>query len=130
MQTLKIYKNLYIVSAILILIGCITIYSNLNQAELAGFYDVKYLVEYSPDSTFNYISNRFEFYDRVRNKYYLKPEQVQTNFWLGKGSGLYGSQSQRFGRIKGIINDSAFYLTTSIEFSGCILKYPIDHFNK
>ena len=108
----------------LIMIGSLYLYFALNKADSAGFYDVKYAVEYSPDSTFHYISEWYWFYDRVRDKYYLKPSQVDARHWIGKGPGSYGSQRQRFARIKGIINDSVIYLTKAIEFRGCILTVP------
>ena len=120
---LKYYKFTVILVLGLLIFGYFQ-YTFFNKAQLAGFYDVKYYVEYSPDSAFKYVSNRYEFYNRGKDKYYLKPEQVQAGHWIGKGPGLYGSNSQRFARIKGIINDSVFYLTEPIEFSGCILRVP------
>jgi len=108
----------------LILIGGLYSYSVLNKADSAGFYDIKYTVEYSPDSTFNYISERYWFYDRVRNKYYLKPSQVDVGHWIDKGPGTYGSRNQKYARITCVINDSSFNLTRPIKFMGCILTAP------
>lgn len=117
-------KQILVLSIALALIGGLYLYHSSNSAKPAGFYNVKYTVEYSPDSTFHFVSEWYEFYDRVRDKYYLKPEQVQCGYWIGKGPGTYGSERQRFARIKAVVNDSTFYLTRAIEFSGCILTVP------
>ncbi|MCC6866290.1 MAG: hypothetical protein IT280_09055 [Ignavibacteria bacterium] len=105
------------------LILCGIFFYPFNNAKLAGFYAVKYFVEYSPDSTFKYISERKEFYNRARDNYYLKPNQVDKAFWINKGPGVYGSDMQKFARIKAVVNDSTFYLTAPIKFMGCIFTF-------
>ena len=117
-------KQILVLLIALVLIGGSYLYHSVNTAKQAGFYDVKYTVEYSPDSTFHYISERYWFYDRVRDKYYLKPSQVDVGHWIDKGPGRYGRTNQKYARIIGVINDSTFYLTPAIEFSGCILTVP------
>lgn len=123
-------KHVWIFSIVLTFICSIYLLLSMSSAKLAGFYDVRYSVEYSPDSTFHYVSARHDFYDRVRDRYFLKPEQVQCDYWIVKGPGLFGSSSQRFARIKAVVNDSTFYLTKPIEFSGCILTVPKFDFTK
>jgi hypothetical protein len=117
-------KLILSISAFMFVVGGIYLHYLLIPAKVAGFYDIKYTVEYSPDSTFHYVSEWYEFYDRVRDKYYLKPSQVDIGHWIGKGPGTFGRSRQKYARIKAIVNDSTFYLTPPIKFMGCILSAP------
>jgi hypothetical protein len=116
--------NYIILSAVIILTlsVLIKIYFVSDKAIAAGFYDIQYVLEYSPDSTFQYISDSYMFYDRVRNRYYLKPSQIEVKYWINKGSGTFGSEMKKYARIKSITDDSITYLTEPIKFMGCILK--------
>ncbi len=126
--TLTKSKIIAVVSiSLLVLTGGRYAFTKLNGANCAGFYDIKYCVEYSPDSTFKYISERYWFYDRTRDKYYLKPAQVDIRHWIAKGPGRFGREDQKFARVKAVVNDSMIYLTKPVECRGCILTRPFSY---
>lgn len=121
MKNHKIYLTLF---GIFIVSTCLSHLFKTDNAQLAGFYDISYTVEYSKDSSFSYISESFEFYNRVHDKYLLQPKQIDVDYWISRGGSWYKTPSHKYARITAKFEDSIVVITGPSRFGGVIITSP------